>query len=50
MNGSIVGGWEYVWAAYLITWASLALYGGSLLFREKKTRDRIEPKHYEPKH
>jgi hypothetical protein len=38
MNGSIVGGWEYIWAAYLITWAALAIYGGSLFVREKKAR------------
>ena len=44
MNGSIVGGWEYVWAAYLITWAALAVYGGSLLFREKKARTKTTSK------
>lgn len=36
MNGVIIGGWEYVWAAYLITWAALALYGGSLWLRAVK--------------
>ena len=38
MNGTMVGGWEYVWAAYGITWAALAIYAVSLLWREKKTR------------
>ncbi len=27
MTGMIQGGWEFVWAVYGITWASLVLYG-----------------------
>lgn len=33
MTGSIQGGWEYVWAAYAVTWISFALYGLSLWVR-----------------
>lgn len=29
----IVGGWEYVWAAYAVVWTGLALYGGRLVVR-----------------
>lgn len=32
-SGRITGGWEYVWAAYGITWATFALYGLSLWVR-----------------
>ena len=31
--GRIQGGWEYIWAAYLIAWASLSLYALSLWLR-----------------
>jgi len=32
-SGRIQGGWEYIWAAYLIAWASLSLYALSLWLR-----------------
>jgi len=32
-SGRIVGGWEYVWAAYAITWTALGLYALSLWLR-----------------
>ena len=32
-SGRIQGGWEYVWAAYIIAWASLSLYALSLWLR-----------------
>jgi heme exporter protein D len=36
--GHVVGGWEYVWAAYGITWAGLLLYGLSLYVRRKERK------------
>ncbi|MFN0062238.1 MAG: hypothetical protein ACKVPX_06955 [Myxococcaceae bacterium] len=35
-TGRIVGGWEYVWAAYGIAWAGLALYALSLVWRLRR--------------
>jgi hypothetical protein len=32
-SGRITGGWEYVWAAYGITWAVVACYAFSLWVR-----------------
>jgi hypothetical protein len=34
--GQIAGGWEYVWAAYGITWATLLAYGFSLYVNRVK--------------
>lgn len=31
--GRIDGGWNFVWAAYGITWVFFAVYTASLLFR-----------------
>jgi len=31
--GRIQGGWEFVWAAYGLTWVSLVLYAASLWAR-----------------
>lgn len=36
MSGVIQGGWEYIWAAYGITWAALTLYGVTLWLRSAK--------------
>jgi hypothetical protein len=33
--GRIVGGWEYVWACYLIAWIGIGLYAVSLLLRRR---------------
>ena len=33
MNGVIVGGWDFVWWAYGITWVMLGGYGISLFVR-----------------
>lgn len=33
MDGVIVGGWEYVYTVYGVTWAVLALYALSLYLR-----------------
>ncbi len=35
--GRIVGGWEYVWACYILTWMGIALYATSLFLRRRKT-------------
>ena len=35
--GKIVGGWEYVWAAYAVTWAILVLYTISLWVRRTRS-------------
>lgn len=32
----IVGGWEFVWAAYAVAWTGLVLYGASLIVRSRK--------------
>jgi len=34
-TGRIVGGWEYVWACYLIAWIGIALYAVSLWARRR---------------
>ncbi|MFL5354280.1 hypothetical protein [Archangium sp.] len=31
--GRIQGGWEYIWAAYVIAWTSISLYALSLWLR-----------------
>jgi hypothetical protein len=38
MNGKLVGGWEFVWAAYAITWAGLVLYAAFAVWRERQSR------------
>lgn len=35
-GGVVVGGWEYVWAAYGITAAALVIYGVMLISRLRK--------------
>ena len=35
MNEVIIGGWEYVIAAYIVTWVGLLGYGAYLFTREK---------------
>ncbi len=42
MSGTIVGGWEYVWAAYGISAVILIGYAASLLlrYRDERRRDR----------
>ena len=42
-EGLIVGGWEYVWAAWGITWLALALYGLSLWMRRTSSDTPKEP-------
>ena len=38
MTGVVVGGWEYVWAAYAITSGGLLIYAISLFSRLRKAR------------
>ena len=37
-QGVIVGGWEFVWAAYGLTGAAFLLYGIMLLKRLRETK------------
>lgn len=41
-SGKIQGGWEYIWAAYLITFAALTLYSLSLWLRRREERAPAE--------
>lgn len=38
MNGVVVGGWQFVWAAYGLTFAAFALYGTLLIVRLREAR------------
>jgi hypothetical protein len=38
MSGVVVGGWEFVWAAYGITAAGFAIYIVSLITRLREAR------------
>ena len=41
--GQIVGGWEYVWAAYIISWVFLGGYAVSLWVRRPRaSKDESE--------
>ena len=31
--GHIVGGWEYIWGAYILSWSGVVLYTASLVYR-----------------
>jgi hypothetical protein len=37
--GRIVGGWEYIWAAYGLTWVGLVAYSLSLWLRSRRTKE-----------
>lgn len=43
MTGNIVGGWEFVWAAYAIVWTGFVAYSVSLLLRHRASK-REEPR------
>ena len=43
MDGRLVGGWEFVWAAYGITWAALLLYATFSVWRERQSRQGSAP-------
>lgn len=44
MTGIVVGGWEFVWAAYGITFVALAAYTASVFVRlrseERETKEQ----------
>lgn len=41
MNGGVVvGGWEYVWAAYALTGIAFLIYGVTLITRLREERTR----------
>lgn len=40
--GMIIGGWEYVWAAYGVTWAGIVLFAISLWVRRPKQAPKQE--------
>lgn len=37
-TGMVVGGWGYVWAAYVVTWAFFGTYAASLWMRSREDR------------
>ena len=39
MTGNIADGWEFIWAAFIVTWTALGLYAASLVWRERNSRD-----------
>ena len=41
-GGIIIGGWEYVWAAYGITFTALGGYTISMLLRSRAEKRRSE--------
>ncbi len=36
--GHVVGGWEYVWAAYGLTWVTLLVYGANVILNRVKEK------------
>ena len=38
-TGKIVGGWEYIWMAYGLTWFGLVAYSVSLLIRKLRSKE-----------
>ena len=42
MNGIVVGGWEFVWAAYGLTAVALFWYGVMVVTRSREERRRAE--------
>ena len=41
--GRITGGWEYVWACYIIAWVGIALYAISLQARLRARKGSAAP-------
>ena len=41
MNGVVLGGWEYVWAAYGVTATVFLIYGVTLVTRLRDARSRV---------
>lgn len=44
--GVVIGGWEYVWAAYALTGGAFLIYGLMLVtkLREERSRDAMDGK------
>jgi hypothetical protein len=42
MNGIVIGGWEFVWAAYALTAIALVAYGVMVVTRSREERRRAE--------
>lgn len=42
MNGIVIGGWEFVWAAYALTAISFIAYGVMVVTRSREERRRAE--------
>ena len=42
MNGTITGGWSFVWAAYGLTAAALFIYGVTLITRLRSARSGVK--------
>ncbi len=38
-GGMITGGWEFVWAAYGLSWAVLVLYAAWLVVRTRGSKE-----------
>ncbi len=38
-DGIVVGGWEFVWAAYGLTATALLIYGVSLILRLRQAKN-----------
>lgn len=43
LPGRIEGGWEYVWAAHILTWVALTLYALVLWRRRRIQESSKEP-------
>ena len=41
MNGTVTGGWGFVWAAYSLTAVALIVYGATLIARLREERSRL---------
>ena len=42
MNGIVIGGWEFVWAAYALTAIALIAYGVMTVTRSREERRRAD--------
>ena len=42
MNGTITGGWGFVWAAYGLTGIALFIYGVTLITRLRSARSGVK--------
>jgi len=42
MSGVVTGGWEFVWAAYGLTFSILVIYVVSVVSRYRQMKGRVE--------